>query len=140
MNLNKKAKELGEKIYPSKIDVKDATEWDIDWADEMFNESTGEASYNTLSKYKQKKYKEIFEELIRDQVRLRLIREAKDNGSFEKYNKLRDKQFKEENRLANELLGKYANKRVKFRGKHGKYTDYYDRTTMQLAISQLRYK
>lgn len=140
MNLNKKADELGEKIYPKKIDLKQATEHDKFWADEMFFEQEGKGLYNRMSKYKQKKYKQIYEDLLSNEIRSRLITEAKNDGSLKKYYKLRDNIFKEENRLANELLGKYANKRVKFRGKHGRYTDRYDNTTMQLAISQIKYK
>lgn len=138
MNIEEKRNKLNKKINPkySELDIKKATEYDLDWADEMFNESTGEASYYTLSKYKQKKYKQIFEDLVKDEMRLSAIRNAKEDGTLETFNKLNEQRHKRIDKLANEILGEFKDKKVKFKTIKGRRVmSFYDNTMMYNTIS-----
>lgn len=138
MNIEKKLNKLQDKIYPSydELDVKKATKDDLDWADEMFNETTGEASYNTLSKYKQKKYKEIWEDLVKNEMSYHAIVNAREDGTLDAFNKLNDKKYKEMNRLADEILGEFKDKKTTFKSIKGpRYKTHYDNTMMFNTIS-----
>ena len=104
----------------------------------MFNETTGEASYSTLSKYKQKKYKEVWEDLVKNEMLLSAFRNAQEDGSLNIYNKLKDKKYKEIDELTDEILGEFKDKKATFKCTNGpRYKAHYDNTMMFNTISSM---
>ena len=125
LDKEKELRETKKKMYEERL--KNPTKEDIEEARDYFYDATGRDYYNHLNDKQRKEYKKSFENYLDEAVYNRVNRSTEIEKLESEVNKNNPKKFKELTKMANDIVGKYGNKKIKTKvhGKRKKEIDSY---------------